>query len=90
MAQFNSLFQQSINKPEEFWAEAAAGIDWIKQWEQVLDSARPPFYRWFAGATMNTCYNAVDRHVETGRGEQTAIIYDSPVTMSSLWVAWMT
>jgi propionyl-CoA synthetase len=80
MAQFNSLFQQSINKPEEFWAEAAAGIDWIKQWEQVLDSARPPFYRWFAGATMNTCYNAVDRHVETGRGEQTAIIYDSPVT----------
>ncbi len=80
MAQFSSLFQQSIDKPEEFWAEAAEGIDWIKKWDKVLDSAKPPFYRWFAGATMNTCYNAVDRHVEAGRGEQIAIIYDSPVT----------
>ncbi len=80
MAQFNSLFQQSIDKPEEFWAEAAEGIDWIKKWDTVLDSSRPPFYRWFSGATMNTCYNAVDRHVKAGRGEQTAIIYDSPVT----------
>ncbi len=80
MAQFNALFQQSIDKPEEFWAEAAEGIDWIKKWDNVLDSSRPPFYRWFSGATMNTCYNAVDRHVKAGRGEQTAIIYDSPVT----------
>lgn len=80
MAQFNSLFQHSIDKPEEFWAEAAEGIDWIKKWDNVLDSSRPPFYRWFSGATMNTCYNAVDRHVKAGRGEQTAIIYDSPVT----------
>jgi len=80
MAQFNSLFQQSIEKPEEFWADAAEGIDWIKKWDTVLDSSRPPFYRWFSGATMNTCYNAVDRHVKAGRGEQAAIIYDSPVT----------
>ena len=80
MGQFKTLFQQSIDKPEEFWAEAAEGIDWIKKWDTILDSSNPPFYRWFSGATMNTCYNAVDRHVEAGRGEQTAIIYDSPVT----------
>ncbi len=80
MANFTTLFQQSIDKPEEFWAEAAEGIDWTKEWDTVLDSSRPPFYRWFPGATMNTCYNAVDRHVKAGRGEQTAIIYDSPVT----------
>jgi propionyl-CoA synthetase len=80
MGQFNTLFQQSIQQPEEFWAEAAKGIDWIKQWDRVLDSSNPPFYRWFSGAELNTCYNAVDRHVEAGRGEQTAIIYDSPVT----------
>lgn len=80
MGKFNTLFQQSIEKPEEFWADAAEGIDWIKKWDKVLDGSNPPFYRWFTGAELNTCYNAVDRHVEAGRGEQTAIIYDSPVT----------
>ena len=48
----------------------------------MLDDARPPFYRWFAGGRLNTCYNAVDRHVEAGRGDQLAVIYDSPVTDS--------
>jgi len=80
MGQFNTLFQQSIEQPEEFWADAAEGIDWIKKWDKVLDASNPPFYRWFSGAELNTCYNAVDRHVEAGRGDQTAIIYDSPVT----------
>ena len=80
MGQFNTLFQQSIEQPEDFWADAAEGIDWIKKWDKVLDASNPPFYRWFSGAELNTCYNAVDRHVEAGRGEQTAIIYDSPVT----------
>ncbi len=80
MGKFNTLFQQSIEQPEEFWADAAEGIDWDKKWDKVLDASNPPFYRWFKGATLNTCYNAVDRHVEAGRGEQTAIIYDSPVT----------
>lgn len=80
MGQFNELFEQSIEKPEEFWANAAEGIDWIKKWDKVLDASNPPSYRWFKGAELNTCYNAVDRHVEAGRGEQTAIIYDSPVT----------
>ncbi len=80
MANYETTFSHSINNPDDFWAEAAKGIDWYQQWDKVLDSSNPPFYRWFAGGKMNTCYNAVDRHVENGRGDQTAIIYDSPVT----------
>ena len=80
MGKFDTLFQQSIEQPEEFWANAAEGIDWIKKWDKVLDASNPPFYRWFSGAELNTCYNAVDYHVESGRGNQDAIIYDSPVT----------
>ena len=66
--------------PRAFWAEAAQDIHWFKTWDQVLDDSRAPFYRWFPGAQTNTCYNAVDRHVEAGRGSQAAIIYDSPIT----------
>jgi propionyl-CoA synthetase len=73
-------YQRSLEDPDQFWAEAAAGIDWYETWERVLDDSRPPFYRWYSGATLNTCYNALDRHVENGRGEQAALIYDSPVT----------
>ncbi len=80
MADFNTVFSNSIDNPEEFWAEAAADIDWYEKWDKVLDSSNPPFYRWFTGGKMNTCYNAIDRHVENGRGDQTAIIYDSPVS----------
>lgn len=80
MEKYAAVFQQSTENPEKFWAEAAKGITWYSPWDKVLDSSNPPFYRWFTGATLNTCYNAVDRHVENGRGEQTAIIYDSPVT----------
>jgi propionyl-CoA synthetase len=80
MGTYDQVFKKSIENPEEFWAEAAESIDWYKKWDNVLDRSKPPFYRWFSGAEMNTCYNAVDRHVENGRGDQTAIIYDSPVT----------
>ncbi len=80
MGTYDQVFKKSIENPEEFWAEAAESIDWYKKWDNVLDRSNPPFYRWFSGAEMNTCYNAVDRHVENGRGDQTAIIYDSPVT----------
>ena len=66
--------------PQGFWAEAAEDIHWSRKWDTVLDADRAPFYRWFAGGELNTCYNAVDRHVEAGRGDQAAIIYDSPVT----------
>jgi propionyl-CoA synthetase len=80
MGKFDEVFQRSVDNPEKFWAEAAKDITWYKEPEKVLDSSNPPFYKWFAGGKMNTCYNAVDRHVENGRAEQTAIIYDSPVT----------
>ena len=65
--------------PEGFWGEAAQAIHWDKTWNRVLDDSKPPFYRWFAGGMLNTCYNAVDRHVEAGRGDQAAIHLDSPV-----------
>lgn len=80
MGKFDDVFQQSIQNPEEFWAEAAKGITWYKECDKVLDDSNPPFYRWFKGGKMNTCFNAIDRHVENGRADQTAIIYDSPVT----------
>ena len=80
MGLFKDVHSRSLADPEGFWGEAAAGIDWIKPWDRVLDDSNPPFYRWFAGGELNTCYNAVDRHVAAGRGDQAAIIYDSPVT----------
>jgi propionyl-CoA synthetase len=80
MGKFDEVFQQSVDNPEKFWAEAAKDITWYKEYDKVLDDSNPPFYKWFAGGKMNTCYNAVDRHVENGRADQTAIIYDSPVT----------
>ncbi len=80
MGKFDEVFQRSVDNPEEFWAEAAKDITWYKKPEKGLDDSNPPFYKWFVGGKMNTCYNAVDRHVESGRADQTAIIYDSPVT----------
>jgi propionyl-CoA synthetase len=74
------VYRRSLERPEEFWAEAAEAIDWDKSWDRVLDDARPPFYRWFSGARLNTCWNALDRHVAAGRGERMALIYESPVT----------
>ncbi|MBM3572082.1 MAG: propionyl-CoA synthetase, partial [Alphaproteobacteria bacterium] len=71
---------RALNDPQGYWADAAKQIHWFKTWDKVLDDSRPPFYRWFVGGAVNTCYNALDRHVESGRGEQTALIYDSPVT----------
>ena len=79
---YRALHARSLRDPEGFWAEQAGAIDWTRRWDKVLDAANPPFYRWFAGAELNTCYNALDRHVERGRAEQTALIYDSPVTNS--------
>ncbi|GAB3437859.1 propionyl-CoA synthetase [Insolitispirillum peregrinum] len=70
----------SLQDPETFWGEAAKDIAWVKPADKVLDDSAAPLYRWFVGGELNTCYNAVDRHVEAGRGEQTAIIYDSPIT----------
>jgi propionyl-CoA synthetase len=76
---YDLAYQRSLTDPAGFWGDAAGEIDWDKSWDRVLDDSNPPFYRWFAGGRVNTCHNAVDRHVAAGRGEQTAIIYDSPV-----------
>ena len=76
------LYRQSIDDPEAFWAQAAEDITWDRRWDRVLDDRAAPSYRWFAGATLNTCYNALDRHVEAGKGDRLALIYDSPVTDS--------
>jgi len=77
-----TLSDRSLKDPVGFWGEAAEAVHWYKRWEKVLDDSRPPFYRWFAGGQVNTCYNALDLHVEEGRGDQSALIYDSPVTNS--------
>jgi propionyl-CoA synthetase len=73
-------YGRSLAEPEAFWAEAAEAIEWERRWDRVLDDSRPPFYRWFAGARLNTCWNALDRHVAAGNGERLALIWDSPVT----------
>ncbi len=78
--QFDEIYKRSLADPHGFWAETASEIDWIKPWDAVLDDSNSPFNKWFPGAECNTCYNAVDRHVEAGRGDQFAIIYDSPIT----------
>jgi propionyl-CoA synthetase len=80
MTSYAETYRRSLERPKEFWAEAAEAIDWERRWDRVLDASRPPFYRWFVGAQLNTCWNAVDRHVAAGRGERIALIWDSPVT----------
>jgi len=69
-------------EPERFWSEAADAVHWYKRWSTVLDASRAPHYRWFSGGVVNTCYNALDRHVAAGRADQLALIYDSPVTQT--------
>ena len=77
---YDQAHEQSIKDPEGFWGPIAEDCHWYKKWDKVLDDANTPFFRWFVGGETNTCYNAVDLHVDEGRGDQAAIIYDSPVT----------
>jgi len=77
---YDALHKRSLDDPSGFWGEIADDIVWTKKWDAVLDGSNAPFYRWFPGGELNTCYNCVDRHVADGRGAQDAIIYDSPVT----------
>lgn len=79
MGDYQQAYQRSVNDPEGYWAEQAALVDWFRKPERVLDDDHPPFYRWYPDATLNTCYNAVDRHVAKGAADQLALIYDSPV-----------
>jgi propionyl-CoA synthetase len=75
-------YQRSLEDPEGFWLEAARAIDWTRPPTQALDASKAPFYRWFPDGELNTAFNALDRHVRDGRGERTALIWDSPVTGS--------
>src|SRR5437763_17091040 len=80
MTGYAETYRRSLERPEEFWAEAAEAIDWEGRWDRVLDAGRPPFFRWFAGAMLHTCWYAVDRHVAAGWGERVALMLDSTVT----------
>src|SRR6516162_3058492 len=80
MGRYEDVFHRSLTDPAGFWGEAARAVDWYTEPETILDDSNRPFYRWFRGGTLNTCHNALDRHVEGGRAEQQALIYDSPVT----------
>ncbi len=77
---YQEAYKESIEKPESFWGKAAEEIVWDRKWDKVLDDTKLPFCQWFKGGRLNTCFNAVDHHVAQGRGDQPAIIYDSPVT----------
>ena len=79
-AVFDDVYNRSIADPETFWAAAAEDIDWFEPWEEILYRSDPPHFQWFRGGKLNTCFNCVDRHVNSGRGDQAAIIYDSAVT----------
>jgi propionyl-CoA synthetase len=77
---YDEIYRQSLDDPEGFWAQAAEDVHWYKKWDRVLDDSRAPFYRWYPGGVVNSCYNALDIHVANGRADQLALIYDSPVT----------
>lgn len=80
MQTYEELHRHSLEDPQSFWGEAAESVHWYKRWDKVLDDDDKPFYRWFTGGETNTCYNALDIHCENGRAEQSALVYDSPVT----------
>ena len=82
MSAFDEIYQESLSDPDKFWGHAAEAIHWYKKWDKVLDDSDAPYYRWFTGGELNTCYNALDVHADHGRGDQAALIYDSPITGS--------
>ena len=75
-----AAYSESLTDPANFWGRAAENVHWYRRWDRVLDESEPPFFRWFTGGLVNSCYNALDLHVHSGRAEQLALIYDSPVT----------
>ncbi len=83
MGRYTDVFSRSLADPEGFWGVAASAIDWYRSPAVVLDTSNPPFYRWYPDGVLNTCFNALDRHIRDGRGGQPALIYDSPVTGTS-------
>lgn len=81
-SRYDEVYARSLADPEGFWVEAAKEIDWIEPPKTIFDPSQGPYGRWFAGGVVNTCYNALDRHVERGRADQVALIHDSPLTGS--------
>jgi propionyl-CoA synthetase len=77
---YESTYRRSLEDREAFWREAATAVEWHSEPQRILDDSRPPFYRWYPDGVLNTCANAVDRHADCGRGDQPALVYDSPVT----------
>ena len=77
---FNKIYNQSIKSPKNFWQEASNDIFWFKKPTKILNNSNPPFYKWFEDGVTNTCYNALDIHIDQGKGKNTALIYDSPIT----------
>ncbi|XP_004923295.1 acyl-CoA synthetase short-chain family member 3, mitochondrial isoform X2 [Bombyx mori] len=78
--EYEKAQQRSLNDPEGFWSEVGSELEWTKPWDRVLDDSNAPFTKWWVGGEMSVCYNAVDRHVVNGRGEQFALVHDSPLT----------
>ena len=77
---FKEIYRKSIEDPENFWREASDDIFWFKKPTKILNKSNPPFYKWFEDGITNTCYNALDVHIDKGQGKKTALIYDSPIT----------
>ena len=77
---FKEIYQKSISKPEEFWNEISSDIFWFQKPTKILNKSNPPFYKWFEDGKTNTCFNALDIHIDQGKGDKTALIYDSPIT----------
>ncbi len=77
---FNKIYQESLKNPEKFWQNVSEDIFWFKKPSKILNKTNPPFYKWFEDGVTNTCYNAIDTHIDQGKGDKTALIYDSPIT----------
>ena len=76
----SAIYNQSIENPEEFWGEVAKDVFWFKKPTKILNKSNHPFYKWYEDGVTNTCYNALDVHIDKGNGDKTALIYDSPIT----------
>ena len=89
MGSYKEIYQRASEKPQEFWAQAAEDLIWQKKWQKVLDEKNSPFNTWFAGGKINTCYNALDRHVEAGSSDRVALIYDSPLAATKEKITYL-
>jgi len=89
MGSYKEIYQRALEKPQEFWAQAAEDLIWQKKWQKVLDDKNAPFNTWFAGGKINTCYNALDRHVEAGSSDRVALIYDSPLAATKEKITYL-